>query len=191
MADVGYIRVSSETQNTDRQLDGVALDKTFEDKASGKSTERTALATCLDYLREGDRLHVHSMDRLARNLVDLQHLVLDLTAQGITVKFHKENLEFTGEDCPMATLMLQIMGAVAQFERALIRERQAEGIKKALAKGIKFGRRPKLDAETRQQVVAMVAAGNQKAKVASHFNISRPTVYKILAAQSSEKATVS
>jgi DNA invertase Pin-like site-specific DNA recombinase len=134
---IGYIRVSSNNQNTDRQLDCITLDKTFTEKQSARTADRPQLQNCLDWIREGDTLHVHSIDRLARNLVDLQQLVTTITDKGVTLKFHKEGLTFTGEsDNPMNQLLLQLLGAVAQFERNLIRERQAEGIKVAKAKGL-------------------------------------------------------
>lgn len=120
---VGYIRVSSFSQNTDRQLFGISLDKIFEEKASAKDTNRPVLKDCLEYLREGDELHVHSIDRLARNLIDLQTIVSDLNGKGVSVVFHKENLTFTGNiENPMNKLMLQMMGAFAEFERNLIKE---------------------------------------------------------------------
>lgn len=125
---VGYVRVSSYDQNVDRQLDGAALDRIFTDKASGKDTKRPQLDAMLAFIREGDTLVVHSMDRLARNLDDLRHLVQSLTARSVKIEFVKEHLMFTGEDSPMATLMLSVIGAVAEFERSLIRERQREGI---------------------------------------------------------------
>src|ERR1700721_843936 len=129
---IGYIRVSSVDQNTERQLDGVQLDKTFTDKASGKDTKRPQLQAALDYLRDGDVLVVHSMDRLARNLDDLRKIVLGLTERGVVVEFVKEHLTFTREDNAMSKLLLSVMGAFAEFERSLISERQREGI--ALAK---------------------------------------------------------
>ena len=127
------------------------------------------------------------MDRLARNLADLQNAVEGLTDQGIKVKFHKEGLEFTGEDSPMSKLLMQMMEAVAEFERSLIRERQAEGIKKTLAKGVKFGRRPKLDATQERKVVALVESGQEKTAVAKKFGISRDTVYRIMRDRKSGK----
>lgn len=181
MANVGYIRVSSIDQNTDRQLDGVELDKTFTDKVSGKSLDRPKLKTCLEYVREGDTLHVHSMDRLARNLGDLEQTVKDLTGRGISVKFHKEGLEFTGKDDSMSTLMLQIMGAVAQFERAQIKERQLEGIKAAQKKGVKFGRRSKLTQEHADKVVELWRRKRlNKKQIAEELKISRNTLYKLI-----------
>jgi len=132
---IGYVRVSSFDQNPDRQLDQVPIEKVFTDKASGKDTERPALEALLAFVREGDTVVVHSMDRLARNLDDLRRLVLTLTKRGIQVQFVKEGLLFTGEDSPMATLLLSVMGAFAEFERALIRERQREGIALAQQRG--------------------------------------------------------
>lgn len=139
MAHVAYIRVSTVDQNTDRQLAdvGIEFDKVFEDKASGKDTQRPQLQAMLEYVREGDTLHVHSIDRLSRSLEDLISSVKSLNAKGVAVKFHKENLEFTAEkSSPMNDLILNIFGAVAQFERALSKERQMEGIAKAKDKGV-------------------------------------------------------
>jgi len=118
---VGYIRVSSFDQNTDRQLDGLKLDRIFIDKASGKDIQRPELEKLLSYVRPGDTIVVHSMDRLARNLDNLRQLVHTLTSRGVRVQFIKESLTFTGEDSPMSTLLLSVMGAFAEFERALIR----------------------------------------------------------------------
>jgi len=129
---IGYVRVSSLDQNPDRQLEQIPVDRTFTDKASGKDVARPQLDALLRFAREGDTVVVHSMDRLARNLDDLRQIVRSLTGRGIRVEFVKEGLTFTGEDAPMATLLLSVMGAFAEFERALIRERQREGI--ALAK---------------------------------------------------------
>ena len=123
---IGYVRVSSFDQNPERQLEGIQVDRVFTDKASGKDTQRPQLDMMLDFVREDDTVVVHSMDRLARNLDNLRRLVQDLTGRGIRVEFVKEGLTFTGEDSPMANLMLSVMGSFAEFERALIRERQRE-----------------------------------------------------------------
>jgi DNA invertase Pin-like site-specific DNA recombinase len=130
---VPYLRVSSLDQNEVRQLEGLALDKTFTDKASGKDVKRLQWEAMQSFVRDGDTVFCHSMDRLARNLDDLQRIVLGLTGRGVHIVFVKENLTFTGEDSPMSNLLLSVMGAFAQFERELIRERQREGI--AIAKG--------------------------------------------------------
>ena len=121
---IGYVRVSSFDQNPERQLDQIQVDKLFTDKASGKDTQRPQLDALLSFAREGDTVVVHSMDRLARNLDDLRRLVQTLTKRGIRIEFVKECLSFTGEDSPMANLLLSVMGAFAEFERALISKRQ-------------------------------------------------------------------
>lgn len=177
---VGYIRVSSNSQNTDRQLETFKLDRVFEDKASGKNTERPELTACLNHLREGDTLHVHSMDRLARNLDDLRGIVRDLTARGVVVRFHKEGLTFTGEDSPMANLLLSMLGAVAEFERSLIKERQMEGIAIAKTKGIYKGRKPSLTPDRVAELKRKVEEGAKIAHVAREFGVSRETVYQYL-----------
>jgi len=126
---VGYIRVSSVDQNTARQLADIKLDRIFEDKASGKSANRPALQEALAYLREGDTFIVHSMDRLARNLDDLRKIVFSLVERGVTVEFVKESMKYSPNSAnPMSTLLLSVMGAFAEFERSIIKERQREGI---------------------------------------------------------------
>jgi hypothetical protein len=123
---IGYVRVSTLDQNEKRQLEGQVLDRVFTDKASGRDTARPELTELLRFARDGDTVVVHSMDRLARNLDDLRALVQGLTRKGVRVEFVKESLVFTGEDSPMANLMLSVMGAFAEFERSLIRERQGK-----------------------------------------------------------------
>ncbi len=177
---VGYRRVSTQIQTTDRQLDGVRLDREFCDEMSGKDTDRPGLRECLGYVRSGDCLHVHSIDRLARNLADLQRIIGELTAKGVKVRFHKEGLVFSGDDSPMAKLMLQMIGAVAEFERAIINERRKEGVAIAQRKGVKFGRPGKLTESQIQDLMAKIASGQNKKSVAAEFGISRPTLYDIL-----------
>ncbi len=181
-SNVGYIRVSSNGQNTDRQLDGVTLDKVFTEKVSGGSTDkRVELQSCIEWFRDGETLHIHDISRLARNLSDLQDLVKKLNAKGVTVKFHKESLTFEGgKDNPMNTLMLQIIGAIAQFEKSLINERQAEGIAKALAKGVKFGVDKKLDDAQIRAIKAQIAAGASVTTLAKQYDVSRQTIYRMI-----------
>jgi len=177
---IGYVRVSSLDQNPDRQLEQIPVDRTFTDKASGKDVARPQLDTLLRFAREGDTVVVHSMDRLARNLDDLRRLVQLLTGRGIRVEFVKEQLTFTGEDSPMATLLLSVMGAFAEFERALIRERQREGIALAKQRGVYRGRKKALSDEAATELHRRVAAGEKKAQVAREFGISRETLYQYL-----------
>ena len=177
---VGYVRVSSFDQNPDRQLEGTSVVRTFTDKASGKDTQRPELERLLAFVREGDTVVVHSMDRLARNLDDLRRIVQDLTKRGVRIEFVNECLTFTGEDSPMANLMLSVMGAFAEFERALLRERQREGITLAKQRGAYRGRKRALNPEQISEVKRRVAAGEQKAQVARDMGISRETVYQYL-----------
>jgi DNA invertase Pin-like site-specific DNA recombinase len=177
---VGYVRVSTLDQNTVRQLDGIPVERTFTDKASGKDTARPQLDQLIAFVRDGDTVLVHSMDRLARNLDDLRRLVRTLTGKGVRVEFVTEQLTFTGEDSPMATLLLSVMGAFAEFERALILERQREGIAVAKQRGAYTGRKPALTAEQARQLRERAAAGERKSALAAEFGISRETVYSYL-----------
>ncbi len=180
---VGYIRVSSLDQNPDRQLEGVHLDRVFTDRASGRDAVRPDLEALVKFVRDGDTIVVHSLDRLARNLDDLRRLVSDLTSRGVSVQFVHEQLTFTGEDSPMANLLLSVMGAFAEFERALNRERQREGIALAKQRGAYRGRKRSLNEDQIDRLVARAAAGEPKALLAREFAISRETVYQYLRAR--------
>lgn len=177
---LGYIRVSSVDQNTARQLDGIELDQRFEDKCSGKDRERPALQALLKHARKGDHIFVHEMSRLARNLSDLLNLVKELNSRGIVVTFVKENLTFDGSADKYGTLMLSIMGAVSEFERAMILERQREGIRIAQAKGTYRGRKAALSVARADELRKRSAAGEPKAALAREFGITRQTLYSYL-----------
>ena len=177
---IGYLRVSSLEQNPERQLEGMSLHKNFIDKDSGKNTARPQLEAMLDYARDGDTIIVHSMDRLARNLDDLRRLVSQLTEQQIRIKFIKEGLTFTGEDSPMSKLLLSVMGAFAEFERSLIKERQMEGIALAKKRGAYKGRKATLSKEQVKEIMVRIRNGEKKNYIARDFNISRETLYKYL-----------
>jgi len=177
---IGYLRVSTFEQNTARQLEGIDVDKIFTDRASGKDTKRPELDALMQFVREGDTVVVHSMDRLARNLDDLRQIVRTLTGRGINIQFVKESLTFTGEDSPMATLLLSVMGAFAEFERALIRERQLEGIALAKQRGAYKGRKKTLSAEQIAELKERVANRENKTQIARDFGISRETLYQYL-----------
>ncbi|EFW77734.1 Resolvase [Pseudomonas savastanoi pv. glycinea] len=177
---IGYVRVSSYDQNPERQLEQTQVGKLFTDKAYGKDTQRPQLEVMLGFVREGDTVVVHSMDRLARNLDDLRRVVQKLTKRGVRIEFLKEGLAFTGDDSPMANLMLSVMGAFAEFERALIRERQREGIALAKQRGAYRGRKKALSEEQTSIVRQRAAAGEAKAQLAREFGISRETLYQYL-----------
>ena len=178
---IGYKRVSSLTQNTERQLDGVAVDHMFEDKLSGKDTNRPALQEMLKHARHGDTVIAHSLDRLGRNMDDLREIVKALVAKGVTVKFDKEGLVFSADrNNIFSELMLNMLSSFAQFERALSKERQREGVQIAKAKGVYKGRKQEMTAERIAEIRSRVEAGEAKAVVAKSMGISRDTLYRYL-----------
>lgn len=178
---IAYKRVSTLQQSTVRQLDGVAVDRVFEDKASGKDMARPQLQAALAFCREGDILVVSSMDRLARSLADLLSLVKGLTARGVAVQFVKESLTFTGDDAPIACLLLSMLGAVAQFERDLILERIRDGVQLARKAGKYKGRKRSISEARIAELRQRVASGQtSKTALAKEFGISRETLYSYL-----------
>ena len=132
-----YIRVSTVEQNTERQLRDVVCDRVYEEKISGKDTNRPQLQAMLSNIRSGDIINIHEMSRLARNTRDLLNLVEDITSKGATIVFHKENLTFKGDgkQDPYQKMMMTMLGAVAELERAILLERQREGIAVAKMNG--------------------------------------------------------
>ena len=175
-----YARVSSLEQRTDRQVTGISVDKVFEDKCSGKDSNRPQLQACLEYLRDGDTLVVHSIDRLARSLRDLLNIVQDLLARIVSIKFIKEGMEFNGDKPnPTQDLYLKILGAVAEFERQMIRERQREGILLARQRNAyeNCGRKPSLTPKQIEEIKARLALGEPLAHLAKEYSVSRQTIY--------------
>lgn len=187
---VGYVRVSSIDQNTDRQLDGVKLDKVFTDKATGKTKDRPELQQMLDYVRYGDIVVIHSLDRLARNLEDLIAIINQLHQKGVVFKSLKENLTLDGlKHSPMDKFLLHILGAVAEFNRSLIREAQREGIAKAKKRGVYKGRKSVLTADTVAKIEDLIAQRNSSVEnykklsntdIAKQVGISKSSFYRYL-----------
>jgi DNA invertase Pin-like site-specific DNA recombinase len=187
---VGYIRVSSISQNTARQLDGVTLDQVFTDKCSGSDTNRPALQALLTHVRRGDTVLVHEISRLARNTADLLALVQRLNDKGVTIKFLKEDMTFVRTELdadgklqkpnPMNLMLLTIIGAVSAFELALINERRAEGQAKAREAGKHMGRHAKLTPEQVATISNRAKAGESKVELAKEFEVSRATLYAAL-----------
>lgn len=177
---VGYIRVSTSDQNTDRQLESIELDRKFIDKCSGKDTNRPELIELIKYVRDGDIVYVHSMDRLARNLDDLRKLVNQFAAKKVKVSFVKEGLSFNGADNPMAEFMLNVMGAFAQFERELINERIREGVQIAKKAGKYKGRKKSLSDEQAAEIKRLVSERYRITDIAKQFNTSRETIYRYI-----------
>ncbi len=189
---VAYVRVSSTDQNPARQVAAIGeVQETFTDMISGGSrAERNALTTMLRHVRRGDTVRVASMDRLARSVVDLAQLVTELTGRGVRVEFVAERLAFEpgGED-PFATFQLHLLGAVAQLERSLIRERQREGIAIAKTNGVYRGRVRKLTPEHVTEATRLAAAGVPKAKIARDLGCSRRVLYDALTARGAYAAS--
>src|ERR1035438_9558635 len=152
------------------------------DRASGKDARRPELEAMLAFVREADVVVVHSMDRLARNLDDLRRLVQELAAKRVRVDLDHEHLSFTGQDAPMSKLLLSVMGAFAEFERALIRicERQLEGIELGKRRGVSRGRHRSLDSDAQVQLFHRPLAGESKSRLAEEYGISRQSLYRYL-----------
>lgn len=177
---VGYARVSAVDQNVSRQVKAleVECDKIFVEKVSAaKTSNRPQFQEMLRYLREGDVLQVTSADRLARSTRDLLDVVQSLKDRGVQVEFLDNPALNT--DTPQGEFMLTILAAVAQLERSIIRERQAEGIAIAKAKG-KYDRAPKLNPEQAREVRRLDALGVPKMVIARKMGCSRHTVYAVL-----------
>lgn len=182
MAIVGYQRVSSFDQSLDRQDLG-DVDKLFSEKVSGATAKgRPALQDLLGYIREGDTVVVYSIDRLARDLRDLQDIINQVVDKGVTIRFVSEGLSFSaGVDDPFAQLQLQMMGAFAQFERNIIRKRQAEGIAKAKARGV-YDERTRKPQHDHAKIRKLHAEGLNKAAIAREVGCTRMTVHRVLQA---------
>lgn len=176
---VGYVRVSAADQNEARQLEAIGgVDKLFSEKVSGKNIDdRKQLREMMSYVREGDRVRVKSPDRLARSTRDLLELIEQLRCTGVAVEFVDNPALNT--DTPQGEFMLTILAAVAQLERATIRERQAEGIEIAKERGV-YERAPKLTSRQIEQARARVNEGVPKAAVARELDVSRQTLYAAL-----------
>lgn len=181
-AKIGYVRVSTVEQNTARQLVGITLDRVFEEKVSAKNNgNRPVPREMLGFIRDGDDLYVHSMDRLARNLKDLLTLVTTITDKGVTLHFVKENLTFEAKAkaTPFNKLLLGLLGSVAEFERELILERQREGIAQAKARGAYKGRKP-IAPEKIEKAKELLAQGMTRTEAAKTVGMGRTTLFLYL-----------
>lgn len=178
MAKVAYKRVSTTDQNTARQLEGMTFDKVFEDRVSGKDINRPELSAMLDYVRDGDELYVHSLDRLGRNTSDLIEVMNTLKSKGVTVIFDKNKMIFSPDiSNSMNNLMFTMLSAFSQFERELMLERQREGISIAKAKGKYKGKAKTIDTE---QIKSEIAQGLSYRKVAEKLGVSLSTVQRAI-----------
>ena len=200
---IGYIRTSTADQNTARQLEDVPLDKVFTDQLSGKNRDRPQLILCMEFLREGDTLIVHSLDRLGRNVRDLMDIVEELTAKGVTVSFLHPVLSFAGDgDSPINKLLFLLLAGFAEMERNLLLERMKEGV--AIAKRCTIcnksradhdpsnhsftskyaGRTPAIRANNGKlaELQTLISQNTPVATMARQLGVSRQTIYSHLAA---------
>ena len=180
--DFYYTRVSTVSQNDDRQFDGVEIapDNLYQDKISGSKKSRPQLNLLLKVIRKGDTVNIWSIDRAARNLQHLLELIETINSKGAAVHFHKEGLLFNGSDNAMQKMQLQILGAVSEFQRSMINEVAAEGRCVAKSKGVKFGRPKALSKAERLQVFDQYHQGKSVAALALDFDVSRPVIYRTL-----------
>ena len=176
-----YIRVSTILQNTERQLPSVECDRVYEDKASGKDTERQQYQLMMSNLRSGDVINVHSLDRVGRNTKDILNLVEQIKEIGASIKFHKENLTFDGTSNDLySDLLLTILSGFAQFERNIILERQREGIAIAKAKGKYKGGKQKFVSTDKEKIKKLIEEGISISQISRDMECSRPTIYKVI-----------
>lgn len=180
MARVAYVRVSTVEQNEARQkeaLEKYQIDKWFEEKVSGKSADRPELQKMLEYVREGDTVYIHDFSRLARNTKDLLEMVEGLEKKGVTLISNKENIDTS---TPTGKLMLTMIGAIAEFERQNLLERQREGIAIAKREGKYKGRKAVDIPDFGKYYEQYMRRGITKAKLAEELKVSRPTLDKLI-----------
>jgi DNA invertase Pin-like site-specific DNA recombinase len=176
-----YLRVSTILQNTERQLVDVVCDRLYEDKLSGKDTNRPQFQLMMNNLRSGDVINVHSLDRVGRNTKDILEIVQEVKDKGCQIYFHKENLKFDGTKSDLySDLMLTILAGFSEFERNIILERQREGIAIAKAKGVYKGRKKKLTDEQLEDMKIDFNAGLAKTEIAEKYGVTRAYVYQLM-----------
>ena len=178
---VGYVRVSTMEQNEERQIEGLKkyqLDKIFEEKISGKNTNRPKLQEMLDFVREGDTIFVHDFSRLARSTKDLLDIIEFLNKKGVHLVSNKENID---SSTPSGKLMLTVIGAIYEFERTNLLERQREGIEIAKKNGKYKGRKKIIvnQDEWDRLFDLYMKRKISKTQMCKEIGCSRPTFYKI------------
>jgi DNA invertase Pin-like site-specific DNA recombinase len=178
---INYKRISTVSQNNERQLYDIECDRVFEDVCSGKDVNRPELEKMLFTIRAGDTVNVHELSRLARNTKDLLDIVEQILSKGATVTFHKENLTFSGErvDDAFQKLMLTMLGAISTFERDLLLERQREGIAIAKQKGKYKGRKSQFSDAEVEVIKQQFDETTNKAELARKLGISRSYLYSV------------
>jgi DNA invertase Pin-like site-specific DNA recombinase len=187
----GYARVSTngpDLSAQDAELHSAGCVKVFKEKVSGAKTDRPELAKAIRRLESGDVLVITRLDRLARSTRDLLNVLDQIAERGAGFKSLKDTWADT--TTPHGRLMLTVLGGLAEFERELIRARTGEGRKRAMAKGVKFGRPRKLTPHQRQEALQRLAAGETQTDVARTFNVSGPTINRLAASSPFEHGAV-
>ena len=179
-----YIRVSTILQNTERQLPSVDCDRVYEDKLSGKDTQRPQFQLMMSNLREGDVVNVHSLDRIGRNTKDILDIVQQIKDLNCVIHFHKENLRFDGSKSDLySNLLLSILSSFSEFERNIMLERQREGIEIGKLNGKYKGRKSKLTDEQLEEMKIDFDEGMSKTKISEKYNVTRSYVYQLVKKQ--------
>ncbi len=189
---IGYKRVSTTEQKTDRQLESLQLDKVFEEKISGKDTKRPQLEAMLDHIREGDHVYIHELSRLGRSMIDLYRLVEKILQKGVIITFLKEKITYAPGQVadPMQEAMFGMLATFSQFERSLIKQRQREGIEAAKKAGKHLGRPAKLTDQKKADIIKKHQGGLNPSQLSKEYGVSRGTIYNIVKINTAGNKTV-
>ena len=180
MSKVGYGRISSIGQSLDVQLDKlneIGCDTIFKETHTGTTDQRPQLQAMMQYVREGDTLYITKLDRLGRSTLHLTQIFDKLEKQGVDIVVLDQNIDTT---TPIGKLLFNVLSSIAEFETEIRKERQLEGIAKAKAKGVQFGRRAVLDTEQVLQMQKKRAEGVLVRELMQEYNLSKSSVYRLL-----------
>ncbi len=179
---IGYARVSSTGQSLEVQLGKLTKEgcsKVYKEKRSGTTADRPELKACLDYLREGDKLMITRLDRMARSTNHLTTIAEDLKQRGVELVVLDQNIDTS---TPTGKLLFNVLASIAEFETEIRKERQTDGITKALNNGVKFGAKAKLTDEQIAELKEKRASGTKIRDLMSDYGVSKATVYRLLVA---------
>ena len=192
---LAYVRVSSDGQSTSRQDQVIAeknVDKIFTEKVSGRNiSDRPQFQLMLEYARDQDIIYCADLSRWGRSMVDIRTTITYLTKKGVTIEFIKENLTFSNKNDDTSNLLLGILSSLSEWERAVIKSRQMEGVKIAQERGVykdRCGRKPKLSEEQIQEVIRRVNAGENRTSIAESMKVSRQTIYNVAPSRTGNSA---
>jgi DNA invertase Pin-like site-specific DNA recombinase len=180
MSIIGYARVSSTGQSLDVQLEklsGYGCSKIFQEKKSGADDNRLQLKACLEYLREGDKLVITKLDRMARSTNHLTSIAADLQKRGIELIVLDQSIDTS---TPTGKLLFNVLASIAEFENGIRKERQTDGISKALEKGVKFGPKAKLTDDKIAELKAKRESGIMIKDLMKEYGLSKASIYRLL-----------